>query len=217
MNDIENYIISAEEKWLNSLLSYCKKLFDGKKILSHDHTHHLRVWEYSKEILNAISNSFDIDNNFIEATLIASLFHDTGLTQNLNEDHGNDSRIICSDYFENVNLKKPENFNEILHAIEMHDDKNYKQENIIPNSILAVLSAADDLDAFGNIGVIRYTEIYLLRGISLNDLPKSIIQNLDNRFANFERTYKNFPKFVEKHKDRYLASKKFFENLKKEL
>ncbi len=217
MSDIQNHIKIAEEKWLKQLHSYCEKLFDGKKILSHDHTHHLRVWEYSKEILEALSTSFDLDYEFIESTLIASQFHDTGLTQNLNEDHGKESRIICSDYFEKINLNKPENFEAILHAIEMHDDKNYKQENIRPNSILSVLSAADDLDAFGNIGVIRYTEIYLLRGIHLKNLPNSVIQNLDNRFANFERAYKNFPEFVEKHRDRYLASKVFFENLKKEL
>jgi HD superfamily phosphodiesterase len=217
MNEIQNHIKSAEEKWFESLSNYCKKLFDGKKILSHDHTHHLRVWEYSKEIINALSTSFNIDYNFAEATLIASLFHDTGLTQNLNEDHGKESRIICSNYFENGLQKKPVNFEAILHAIEMHDDKNYKQENVTPNSILAVLSAADDLDAFGNIGVIRYTEIYLLRGISINDLPESVIQNLDNRFANFEKTFKGFSELVEKHKDRYLVSKEFFKNLKKEL
>jgi len=217
MSNIQNHIISAEEKWLDALLSYCKKLFDGKKIISHDHTHHLRVWEYSKEIIEALSISIDLDYEFIESVLIASLFHDTGLTQNLNEDHGKESRIICSDYFENGTIEKPVNFNEILHAIKMHDDKNYKQENNIPNSILSVLSTADDIDAFGNIGIVRYTEIYLLRGISIDNLPKSVIQNLDNRFANFERTYKSFRNLFENHKERYLITHKFFEKLQREI
>jgi HD superfamily phosphodiesterase len=217
MDNIQNHIKIAEEKWLDLLLNSCKKLFDGKKILSHDHTHHLRVWEYSKEILYALSTSFEIDYNFVEATLVASLFHDTGLTQILNENHGKESRIICSDYFENNAKENPLNFEAILHAIEMHDDKNYKQGNITPNSILSVLSAADDIDAFGNIGAVRYTEIYLLRGISINDLPESVIQNLDNRFANFERTYKSFNILYENHKERYLVTRKFFEKLQKEI
>ena len=72
------------------------------------------------------------------------------------------------------------------------------------------------MDAFGNIGVIRYTEIYLLRGIHLRDLPESVIINLDKRFDNFERIYKNYSELFEKHKAQYLNTIKFFEHLKKE-
>jgi len=217
MNNIQYHIKAAEEKWLNTLFSYCKKIFDGKQIISHDHTHHLRVWEYAKEILNAINASNNLDYNFVEATLIASLFHDTGLTQNLNENHGKESSTICSDYFEGNNIEKPANFKEILHAIEMHDDKDYKLNSTSPETVLSVLCNADDMDAFGRIGVLRYTEIYLLRGISPNELPHFVIKNLNKRFANFERTFKSYKSFYEKHKERYMVTRKFFEKLQEEI
>ena len=35
----------------------------------------------------------------------------------------------------------------------------------INNDLLTILSVSDDLDAFGYIGIYRYTEIYLTRGI----------------------------------------------------
>ena len=217
MDNIQYHIKTAEDKWLNLLTVYCKNLFDDKKILSHDHSHHLRVWEYSKEILNAINSSYRLDYNFIEATLIASLFHDTGLTQNLNENHGKESSKICSDYFERTSIEIPSNFKEILHAIEMHDDKDYKLNSTSPETVLSVLCNADDMDAFGRIGVIRYTEIYLLRGISTNELPHFVIKNLNKRFANFERTYKSYKALYEKHKERYMVTRKFFEKLQEEI
>jgi hypothetical protein len=145
------------------------------------------------------------------------MFHDTGLTQNLNEFHGKESRKICSEYFDNVQIEKPENFETILHAIEMHDDKDYKLNSTSPRTLLSVLCNADDMDAFGRIGVIRYTEIYLLRGISTNELPHFVIKNLNKRFANFERTYKSHEALYEKHKERYMVTRKFFEKLQEEI
>lgn len=213
MEDLKDKIQQAEEKFLESLFNYCKNLFTNKKITSHDHTHHLRVWEYAKEILYAINSSNKINYNTVEACLIASLFHDTGLTKTTNENHGKESKEICIKYFEENNITKPDSFKEILYAIEKHDNKEYKLNSNAPDSIFSILCNADDLDAFGQIGIIRYIEIYLLRGISIKDLPELVMKNLDKRFLNFENTYKNFPDLYTKHKSRYLITRKFFEEL----
>ena len=216
MEILKNHIQVAENKWLERLYNYCEKIFADKKIPSHDHTHHLRVWEYTKEILNAINNSSEINYNLVESCLIASLFHDTGLSKTLDENHGYESRKICELYFEKNNLTLPKNFKKILSAIEKHDDKDYKQNNHNLGTIQSILCNADDLDAFGKIGVIRYTEIYLLRGINLNKLPELVIKNLDKRFLNFEKTYNSFSDLYNKHRARYLTTRKFFEDLLKE-
>lgn len=217
MNDLKTYIQIAERNWLERIYNYCEKLFIDKKIPSHDHTHHLRVWKYSKEILFTLSSSSVIDTGFIQACLLASFFHDTGLTINLGEIHGKESKEICIRYFEENKLPKPNYFEEILYAIEKHDDKDYKLDNIDPGSILSILCTADDLDAFGNIGVIRYTEIYLLRGFSLAELPNHVIKNLDKRFLNFEKVYRDFSDLYLKHKERYLLTRNFFAALQEEL
>lgn len=216
MHTLKNHIQTAEKKWLVQLNNYCQKLFLNKKIISHDHTHHERVWEYSKEILYALNNKYKIDFSIVESCLISSFFHDIGLTETINESHGKESRKICLQYFEDNNLNKPSNFEDILYAIEKHDDKDYKLKNKSPDSILSVLCNADDLDAFGKIGVIRYTEIYLLRGINIKNLPSLIIKNLDKRFLNFEKTYRAFSDLYIKHKNRYVITRIFFEALQKE-
>lgn len=217
MNNLIQHIEQAEEKWLNPLYNFCQDIFSNKQIPSHDHTHHLRVWKNAKEIFYALSDQFEIDYPKIEACLIASLFHDTGLTKTISEKHGKESKTICIQYFENNNLIKPGNWEEILFAVENHDDKDYKLKNTAPESLLSIICNADDLDAFGYIGVIRYTEIYLLRGHNLNDLPKLVLQNIDQRFLNFETIYQEFSSLYHRHKEQYLITKRFFENLKKEL
>lgn len=217
MEMLNKYIQIAKAKWLKKLYSYCQALFENYHIPSHDHTHHLRVWEYSKEILVALENHYELDYELIEASIISSFFHDTGLTKTLNENHGQESRNICQQYFNDNKLQKPENWDDILLAIEKHDDKDYKITSSNPASILSILCNADDLDAFGKIGVVRYTEIYLLRGISLNELPELVIKNLDKRFSNFEKTYKAFPELFNKHKERYLDTRNYYEALKKEI
>lgn len=217
MEHLENHILKAENKWLKPLYTNCKSLFTDKKVQSHDHTHHLRVWEYCKEILQAIQHTSNINYNLVESCLMASLFHDVGLTKDISQNHGYESRLMCIRYFEDQQLVKPDHFEEILNAIEKHDDKEYKLKSTALNSITSILCCADDLDAFGNIGVIRYTEIYLLREVALNELPELVIKNIDQRFLNFEKTYKDFPELYTKHKERYWLTRNFFEALKKEL
>jgi HD superfamily phosphodiesterase len=217
MTPIDQYIKRAEEKWLNKLFNHCQSLFSDDKLPSHNHTHHARVWKWAKDILIAINKQFKPDFELIESVLVASMFHDTGLTITLNETHGIESRKLCEQYFNQNNLEKPAHFEEICEAIELHDDKNYSQINNSPDSLISILCNADDLDAFGLVGVIRYTEIYLLRGVSINELSKRVIPNLENRFFNFEKTYKKFPVLYKKHKERYLITKRFFEETNSEL
>ncbi len=217
MQLLDQYIKDAESKWLMNLHSYCKSLFEKTNIPSHDHTHHLRVWKYAKDILKSLNKSGNIDFNLVEESLIACIFHDTGLTKTLNEFHGLESKIICLQYFEQNKINKPKNLENILFAIENHDDKNYNHNTQQPDSLLSIVCNADDLDAFGKIGIIRYTEIYLLRGIKIDELPDYVIINLDKRFLNFERTYNEFPELLEKHTQRYLITRTFFEDLKNEL
>ena len=217
MISIIQSIKKIEDKWLSDLYRFCEGIFSSANIPSHDHQHHLRVWNYAKEIIQAIHVSGKADDAFIESCLIASMFHDTGLSRTLSESHGKEGRIICERYFTENNIKKPSHFSEILDAIELHDDKNYKNASTNPHSVYSVVCNADDLDAFGNAGVVRYTEIYLLRGINLNQLPEQVIENLDKRFKNFERTYQSFTELYQKHKERYEISRKFFYDLKCEL
>lgn len=217
MKNINYQIEKVEKKWLSQLYKNCELLFTKTKIPSHDHTHHFRVWNYCKEIILALHQDIAINYDLIEGCLIASFFHDTGLTQTLDENHGTESKEICKNYFNSNKLNYPVNFDEILLAIEKHDDKNYQQEKQEPDSLLTILCNADDLDAFGNIGVIRYTEIYLLRGIKMNHLPELIIKNIDNRFRHFKQTYKDYSILYKKHETRYLITLNFFKKLKQEL
>lgn len=216
MLELKTKIQIIEDKYLADLTSYCESIFQKVRIPSHDHSHHKRVWEFSKEILFALSNSYNLDSDFIESCLIAAMFHDTGLVINVGVNHGLESRKICQDYFNKRRNSKPKNLDDILNAIEKHDDKEYTQKGLNPDSLLSILCNADDLDAFGKTGVVRYTEIYLMRGTSLKALPQSVIRNLDNRFKNFENTYKQFPALYQKHKERYLLTRNFFVELEKE-
>ncbi|MDY6800102.1 MAG: HD domain-containing protein [Bacteroidota bacterium] len=216
MNDIHYMIEKAEKKWLYPLYTYCQSIFLKTNIPSHDHNHHYRVWEYCKDILTAINQNNNLNYELVEGCIIASFFHDTGLSKTVDELHGQESKKICQAYFRNQNLDTPKHFRDILWAIEKHDDKNYQQNKQKPESILSIICNADDLDAFGNIGVIRYTDIYLIRGVEMSELPKLVIQNIDNRFRHFENTYKNYTELYQKHKTRYLIARNFFKGLEEE-
>ncbi|OFX20446.1 MAG: hypothetical protein A2041_02810 [Bacteroidetes bacterium GWA2_31_9b] len=216
MNDLIEKIHKVENKWLDSLYNNCKDLFSGSTVPSHDHDHHLRVWNYCKEIITELAPTHLIEYELIESLIIASFFHDTGLTITLSENHGKQSRLICENYFDRNNIEKPLSFIQVLEAIEKHDNKNYTNKQV-PESILSILCTADDIDAFGLIGVIRYSEIYMLRGLNMNQLSDSVIKNLDKRFAHFESTYKFLPVLFEKHYKKYQIARRFFEALENEI
>jgi len=216
MNDLKHMIEKAEKKWLNPLFDFCNYVFSAATLSSHDHNHHYRVWSYCKEILTAINAEKKISYNLIEGCIIASFFHDTGLSNTMNEFHGTESKKICQTYFLKNKLSLPQNFDDILWTIEKHDDKDYQSQHQNNNSMLTILSTADNLDAFGKIGVIRYTEIYLLRGINITRLPGMVINNINKRFLNFKFNYECYPDLYKKHQKRYLITKNFFEELNRE-
>jgi HD superfamily phosphodiesterase len=192
-------IAEIENKWLAPLYILCRMKFN-KKLVSHDHTHHYRVWLFAKIIIEALEKTaYSFTRDEIESIFIATFFHDIGMSQSTAPDHGKISREMCNQYF-NQNTH-PADLPGILEAIELHDDKDYIYGNQ-KNKVLQVLSMADDLDAFGAIGVYRYAEIYLLRNIQLNDLHEHIINNAQKRFANLKHIFRDNNDFIKIQEER---------------
>ncbi|MEA3317318.1 MAG: HD domain-containing protein [Bacteroidota bacterium] len=209
--------MEVEKKWLKKIYNFSKSAFLKCNLPSHDHTHHLRVWNYCKEII--ISNSkvksflyFEIEN-----IIIAALFHDIGMIKTVDIKHGVESRKICEEFFRNYSLPQPVGYKEILSAIERHDDKSYKAKDNDSLSTLSILSIADDLDAFGIIGVLRYTEIYYLRNPNIYQLPNDILKNLDIRYNNFIAKYPVLTEFNKIHTIRYKKIQSYFVDLEREM
>jgi len=146
-----------------------------------------------------------------EKAIIASFFHDTGLTQNPGADHGRESRQICNAFLSKSDLDDKEK-EEILDAVEKHDDKNYPAASD-PASLAAILSVADDMDAFGCTGISRYAEIYLLRGIPVNEMSVKVIANATSRFNHLAETFKIFPDLVEEQRKRAETLIAYYKNL----
>mgnify|MGYP001213512624 CR=1 FL=1 len=211
-------ISSSEQKWLKPLYKYCKTLFETTHLPSHDAEHHLRVWLHCRGLIIELNKAgIKTTHDTIDKAIVACFFHDTGLTIDVGERHGFLGKKICEDFFiKNPSLHVPDITN-VLEAIEMHDDKSKKENTLTTpytmKTILRLVSAADDLDALGFIGVFRYIEIYLKRGISDQQIPQKVIQNLRNRFANFLNTYSSLHKYTDKQKIRYKETVDFFSEL----
>ena len=173
--EIDAWIGKAEERWLHPLLGHVESCFQPTFLPSHDHTHHLRVWKTGRQLLKEIAwIREDLDPGLVEGLLIASLFHDAGMHRSTGPDHGKWSRELCAEYFRNEPQPHPARWEEILDAIERHDLKTpeiYPElSSPAPPAILGLLSVADDLEAFGIIGIYRYIEIYLARRTPLSEL-----------------------------------------------
>ena len=208
-------IEKAEQKWLKALFDYNQSLFSSHNIPSHNQHHHLRVWNYLKDLLQQLTAlGYVFPQNFAEQALIATFFHDTGLTKTLDEKHGMESREICKLFFQS--LPAPANFSGILDAIEHHDDKNYTIDYAFAKqelSLHTLLSICDDLDAFGEIGIFRYMEIYLMREIFLKDITLQICNNMQKRFLHFRQHFRFLRDFYAFHQKRYEVSFHFFSKL----
>jgi hypothetical protein len=100
-------------------------------------------------------------------------------------------------------------YQDILEAIDNHDNKEYS-DSPVNNKLLILLSAADDLDAFGYTGIYRYIEIYLARGIQPGKLGQMARENAEKRFNNFSLNFAHYPELVRKHKARYMLLDEFF-------
>ncbi len=148
------------------------------------------------------------DPLFVEKLLIACYLHDVGMAIDTGSKHGHLSRKICEDFIFQEKID-PADYADLLEAIENHDNKEYKG-NQQDNRLLLYLTVADDLDAFGYTGILRYADIYLERGVSLTDLGGMVMENSGKRFQNFEKAFSDYPELVEKHRTRYQVLLRFF-------
>ena len=184
---LDIWIARAEEHWLHELYAHAKEVFRSSFLPSHDHAHHLRVWNLSKRLLQDIDTiQHPLSPALVDGVLIASFFHDLGMAQSTREDHGRLGRDLCQSWFSESGHSPPAEFETILEAIEWHDTKEARiyPEAGSPPGILGILSVADDLEAMGVIGIYRYAEIYLLRGIPLALLGTRVLENAGKRIRN---------------------------------
>lgn len=221
MNNLANDIKLAEEKWNPSIYAFLHSLYRDVHLPSHDISHHERVWGYAKELLTHTYTMASASCPFVEQALVASMFHDTGLTVDHGERHGNLSKALCEHFLSKYPHLTLPSAEDTLYAIEHHDDKSLKQSvGFGPGTSLPLVdlvSSADDLDAFGLVGVFRYLEIYALREIPVEKIPCKVIPNLSNRFENFSRKFSAFPHLIERHRSRFLETKRFFEEANNQL
>ena len=214
--DLHATIKQLEAKWLAQAETFVSELFNDIYLPSHDIKHHLRCWENAKElIINVSEEAQPVNEHKLEGLLLACIFHDTGMVKTLEPEHGRESKKFFSLFIDALNTK-PHALNQIQEAIELHDKKNYAEADPIkpgePVQILKYLSIADDMDAFGTIGVYRYAEIYLMRNVPMEDLGTIVIQNVRKRFNYFLQSTLSFPNLHEVWQQKYDDIITFFEN-----
>ncbi len=202
------------------LYHHCRILFSGSRLPSHDHNHHLRVWNYVTDLLCELSeNGNVVTDNEIRQLMIAVFFHDAGLTRTLDISHGLESRKLCQDFLDKNPALSQAGAAAALHAIEFHDLKE-----ALPDSdespgmdILKVLTVCDDADAYGPVGILRYAEIYLLRGIGTGMLAEKVLKNMAHRF-DFLSSQEWIPgNFFRKHQERHRYAAGFYKSLQRSI
>jgi hypothetical protein len=171
-------------------------------------SHHRRVWKYAKELLLSANNQNVTKDNFTDKLIIACYLHDIGMSVDTGARHGRLSRDISEQFLIKNSLPVNE-FSDALAAVENHDDKEYRDKSG-NNLLLTFLSAADDLDAFGYVGIYRYSEIYMMRGINPSEIGYLIQANVSGRFDNFSRIFSDDDELIQKHKNRYEIINRFF-------
>ena len=152
----------------------------------------------------------------IEQVIIAVFFHDLGMVETIDQKHGLASRCICKKYFTKNHPNFKGDLDSILNAIEKHDDKTYKNRvyhGEMHKTILSILCVCDDLDAFGAIGVFRYMEIYMLRGIPVNQLASLILPNIESRYQNFHQLFSHLTDFHQEQTKSYQFIREFYTKL----
>ncbi len=214
--DIKSVITREESKYINLLEKFFIKTWGETLLWSHDLNHHKRVWEYAKEILIFSPDILaDADPDLVTKVLISCYLHDIGMAIDPGLNHGQSSRELC-EIFLHLNHLDISNSRDMLQAIENHDNKDYNNRRNNYN-LLTILSAADDLDAFGYIGIYRYAEIYLLRGIDPLRIGYLIRENATGRFENFRSLFEKNQNLFLKHKGRFKILDEFFERYNLEL
>lgn len=221
-NQVDIWIKRAESKWLNLLSSNAEDLFSQTFLPSHDHTHHQRVWNICKNLLKEIGQfNPQLDESLVEGILIAAWFHDLGMVQSTREDHGRLGRELCEKWFLENGFGIPDLFTELLNAIELHDNKKELQYMAIlfnqRPGVLSLLSIADDLEAFGTIGIYRYAEIYLKRHISLSELGSRILENSTLRYEKLLQSCSSCQSLIGEHQEQFELLKSFFQEYNRQL
>lgn len=212
---MKEIIKQIEQSYLSKTYDYVQEVFTGHHLPSHDHTHHFRVWQYAKEYLTEIKgNDKPIDHKEILSVFFSCFFHDTGMSVTLDKSHGIASRKIFDNFVNEYLNREIFNYEETCAAIQKHDNKEAILLDIPGFSdksiTLSILSVCDDLDAFGAIGILRYTEIYLLRKIPLQDISKAVSDNLNFRIKNFLKSAEHMPEFFSRHQRRAEFTIDFF-------
>lgn len=204
-------IESAELKFKQILEGFFVSVYNDESLPSHGLDHHRRVWNYAKDLLVSVpENKNPIEPYLPEKLIIACYMHDIGMSVDPGTKHGHHSKDLCIKFLKKYHLYEGSS-QDLLSAIENHDNKEYKSISKQYN-LLTILSVADDLDAFGFIGIYRYSEIYLTRGISMNEIGSLILKNAEQRFDNFTWTFGKIKPVFLKQSERFKILKQFFEN-----
>jgi HD superfamily phosphodiesterase len=207
---------SAEQQFKQILEDFFISIYDEKSLTSHGIDHHRRVWNYAKELLIC---KFDPDSEFplqfISKLIIACYLHDIGMSVDNGIRHGKHSRHLCINFLNKHNLPLNE-YKDLLETIENHDNKEYPGSRK-PNELLTILSAADDLDAFGFSGIYRYSEIYLIRDIKPGLIGEMIIENASKRFDHFKENFGFNNALLQKQSDRFNILIRFFTGYNKQV
>ncbi|MCD6597378.1 MAG: HD domain-containing protein [Bacteroidales bacterium] len=217
--DVLQDILQTEQKWKTQLILHVRNIFKNTWLPSHDERHSIRVWEFAKTLLielekNHIFYSFEE----IEELIIASFFHDSGMSLTLEPEHGKYSRQICNTFLSEKTVISSDRKHKILDAIELHDDKSYRKETFLnPKGILALLCIADDMDAFGRIGIYRFWEINVLRNIPINKMSSKIINSLESRMNYFSSIFPFRNNYYDLQNERNKITQDFFKHLEKEI
>jgi HD superfamily phosphodiesterase len=200
---------SAFNEKSHELTSFFNEKFGSTHIPSHNLEHHIRVWVYAESIVAQLrNNGFTISNDFLAGLQAACLTHDIGLVVEKGEAHGKAGRDMVAGFLPQSEVPVSMH-EEILNAVENHDRKEYPGIST-PDSMLTILSVADDLDAFGYIGIYRYIEIYLERGILAENIGPAVTVNLTGRYNHMSRVYGFLPEFIKHHTRRYEITRDFF-------
>jgi len=215
-NQLNEKIHNTEARWLSKLFHLTQSHFREVGLPSHNHWHHLRVWGFIKELLVQLnSRGMGYSQDEVDGLIIACFFHDAGMTRTLDEAHGRVGADLCRRFFVDHPRLAPRCMLSVLEAIEIHDNKQYSG-TLAPAAkppLSLLLTVADDMDAFGKTGILRYTEILILRGWKLEDLPARILKNGQARMNHLEATFAQHPQFIAKQRQRYSQLTGFFQPL----
>jgi hypothetical protein len=214
-NIIQHNIERTELLLKRSLEDFFLSVYPPEHLESHGLEHHRRVWKHAKELIGMKAEQ-EINNiSFLKNLITACYLHDIGMAEDHGFNHGLSGKTRCAEFLILNNLD-PEEFDLAMEAIEFHDNKNYEKQHL-KNNVLHLLSLADDLDAYGFIGIYRYTDIYLRRDIDAASIGPLIRKNVAGRFENFSKEPDLPQEYREVQNERFRIIDHFFTAYENEL